>query len=279
MISQAIDPTANVRAFAEAAAMIVRERRLLLALAKREISDRFVGQVFGLLWVVAYPSFMMALWLFVFAFVFKTRIGGTHELPLDYTAYLLSGLVPWLSFQDAMSRSCMVVMSSAGMIRQGLIRAELLPVKVIVTALLTQGIMLAVLCGYVFATNGALFATYLLLPVLIVFQALAMIGVGYILAAVTVFFRDAKDIVSLFIMAGPFMMPVFYLPDWVPAAVRPVLYANPFSYLVWCYQDALYFGRIEHPVAWAVFGLGSTVLFALGYRVFRKLQPIFGNIL
>ncbi|NJN53169.1 MAG: hypothetical protein HC809_16850 [Gammaproteobacteria bacterium] len=47
-----------------------------------------------------------------------------------------------------------------------------------------------------------------------------MIGIGYALAAVTPFIRDTKDFVALFCMAGPFLMPLFYLPEWVPAMAR-----------------------------------------------------------
>ena len=52
-------------------------------------------------------------------------------------------------------------------------------------------------------------------------------------------------------------MPMFYLPEVVPAVCRPLLYVNPFSYLVWCYQDAVYFGRFEHPWAWPVLALSE----------------------
>jgi lipopolysaccharide transport system permease protein len=58
-----------------------------------------------------------------------------------------------------------------------------------------------------------------------------------------------------------------------------VLYLNPFSYLVWCYQDALYFGRFEHPAAWFVCPTICAVSFVVGYRTFRKLKPLFGNML
>ncbi|MFN8710197.1 MAG: hypothetical protein ACK50J_26285, partial [Planctomyces sp.] len=54
---------------------------------------------------------------------------------------------------------------------------------------------------------------------------------------------------------------------------------NPFLPLVWCYQDALFFGAIEHPVSWFVLGgLGVTV-FIVGFTVFEKLRVMFGEIL
>jgi lipopolysaccharide transport system permease protein len=65
----------------------------------------------------------------------------------------------------------------------------------------------------------------------------------------------------------------------VPAAFNPLLWLNPFTYMVYCYQDALYFGRIAHPVSWVAFGVGSLFVFALGYRLFRRVKPYFGNVL
>jgi lipopolysaccharide transport system permease protein len=58
-----------------------------------------------------------------------------------------------------------------------------------------------------------------------------------------------------------------------------LFWINPFSHMVWCFQDIVYFGRIAHPYAWIVFPLLSLVVFYVGFRVFRKLRPMFGNVL
>jgi lipopolysaccharide transport system permease protein len=65
----------------------------------------------------------------------------------------------------------------------------------------------------------------------------------------------------------------------VPSVFKPLLYANPFSYMIWCYQDVLYFGRFAHPFAWIVFMAFSMLSLYVGYRVFKKLKPYFGNVL
>jgi lipopolysaccharide transport system permease protein len=54
---------------------------------------------------------------------------------------------------------------------------------------------------------------------------------------------------------------------------------NPFSYLTWCFQDACYHGRFEHPWAWAVLPVLAFTAFAVGARVFRTLKPMFGGAL
>ena len=78
---------------------------------------------------------------------------------------------------------------------------------------------------------------------------------------------------------GVYLTPAIYTPSMVPEAMRPVLLLNPFSHLIWCYQDACYFGRFEHPLSWVLVVSGSVLLFSVGYRFFGKLKVCFGSVL
>jgi lipopolysaccharide transport system permease protein len=271
--------TGHVSAFREVLLLLTRHRDLTLTMARREVSDRYAGQVFGIFWSIGHPLFQIGLYIFVFAFVFRARVGGTPDMPLDYTTYLLAGMVAWVSFQESMVKSCTAITSNASLVKQVVFPLEILPVKGVLASLFPQLISLLVLIAYVLWTHGSLPMTYALLPVLIVLQLMAMIGVAYFLSAMGVYFRDIKDFVQLFAMAGVYLMPIFYLPAWVPSLFQPLLYLNPFSYLIWCFQDALYFGRIAHPGAWLFTTIASTATFVIGYRVFRKLKPGLGNLL
>ena len=269
----------HLQAFTEIIQILSRHRDLTFEMAKRELSDRYAGQAFGMLWAVIHPRFMMGLVVFIFAVVFKQKIGGTMDVPLDYTTYLLSGLVSWLSFQESLTKSSVAITSNTALVKQVVFPLEILPVKTVLASLFPMLVSLSVLVVYVYVSHGSLHLTYFLLPFLIIMQVIMMMGLAYLLAPIGAYFRDLKDFVQLFALLGVYLMPVFYLPNMVPALFRPVLYLNPFSYFIWCYQDLLYFGRIEHPWAWLiVFGL-STLTFVFGYRVFRKLKPALGNML
>ncbi|MGO8691271.1 MAG: ABC transporter permease [Thermoguttaceae bacterium] len=269
----------HLDAFGELLGLFARHRQLTWAMTRREISDRYAGQVLGTLWAVGHPLVLMAVYIFIFGYVLRLKIGGTLELPLDYTAYLLAGLIPWMAFQESMAKGATAIVGNANLVKQVVFPVEVLPVKGVLASLATQLIATGLLAAYVLATHGSLPWTYLLLPTLVLFQALAMIGVAYVLAAVGTYFRDVKDLVQVFCIAGMYLMPVVYLPDMVPRVFRPCLYLNPFSYLAWCYQDACYFGRFQHPWAWPVFMGGSLAVFYCGYRVFRKLKVCFGSVL
>ena len=269
----------HIQAFVEVTSTLARHRDLTLEMARREIFDRYAGQVLGAYWAIGHPLFLMGLYVFVFAFVFKQKIGGTYDLPLDYTAYLLAGLIPWLSIQEAMIKSCSAVSSSAALVKQTVFPIEALPAKGVVSSLVTQLVGSALLIVYVMFTHGSLPWTYLLLPLLMSLQIGIMLGVAFFLSALGVFVKDTKDVVQLLATAGMYLLPIFYLPAWVPALFKPLLYANPFSHVIWCYQDILYFGRFEHPWSWLVTVLFSFFGLVLGYRAFRLMKPSFGNVL
>lgn len=266
-------------AFHELVSLLTRHRQLTFEMAKREFTDRYLGQVFGTIWAVGHPLVLMAVYIFLFVVVFKVKIGGTRELPLDFTTYLLSGLIPWLAFQESMGKGCIVITSNSNLVKQIIFPIEILPVKGVLVSIVTMSITSFILIVYVLFTNHSLHWTYILLPLLIFFQTLAMIGVAYIISSVGVYFRDVKDFVQIFSFAGLFMIPVFYLPHQVPGMFKLLLYINPFSYLIWCYQDVLYFGRFEHWWAWVVFITLSIGVFIIGFRIFRKLKYMFGEML
>lgn len=256
-----------------------KHRLLVWELARREIADRYAGQMFGLFWAVGHPLILMALYVFIFVFVFKSNIGGTPDMPRDYTAYLLSGLIPWMGFQESMSKAVTSITGNSGLVKQVVFPVEVLPLRSVVSSCMTQTIFVLALAGYIGARQPGLPWTCALVPALFFLQALAMAGVGYLLASVGVFFRDLKDLVQVFCTIGVYVMPIFYLPAMVPGMFKPFLYLNPFSYLAWCWQDALYFGRFEHPTAWICFPLLCIAVLAAGQLVFNKTKILFGNVL
>ena len=252
---------------------------LTWAMAKRELTERYTGQILGSIWVVVHPLLIMAVYVFMFAFVFKIKVGGQHAIAGDYIVYLLAGLIPWMAIQDSMNKGCRYITTNAPLVKQVVFPLEVLPVKGVLPSFINQIIATVLLIGYVLVKHGSVGWTYLLLPLLFVFQLLAMIGVNFLLSSVSVYFRDMTDLVQVFSFVGLYLLPVFYLPEWVPDLLRPLLYVNPYSYVVWCYQDALVYGGFVHWWAWIMFPVLSGAVLYVGYRTFRKLRTTFANVL
>lgn len=268
-----------IRPFQQLALLFTKYRELTLEVSRREITERYSGQFLGTFWVFAHPLFMIALYVFVFAVVLKTKTGGLGTDGVNYTAYLLAGLIPWMAFQEAIGKGCHAISSNASLVKQVVFPIEVLPFKSIVTALLNQLVASFLMLVYLVFSNQQISFLLLLFPVLFVLQLMAMLGFSYALAAVSVFVKDTKDIVQLFTISGLYLVPVFYMPNWAPDMFKPILAINPFSHMVWCYQDIIVYGSIVHPVSWVVFPAFSLVSLVLGFRAFRALKPMFGNVL
>jgi lipopolysaccharide transport system permease protein len=273
----------HVRAFGQLLALLTRYRQLTWEMTKREVSERYAGQVLGTLWAVGHPVLLMALYVFIFAYVFPTRLGLDDDLPRTYVLYILAGLIPWITFADSINKSTVAIIGNSSLVKQVAFPLEVLPVKVVLAASVTQLVATPILLIYALALDPrGLPWSALAWPLLFGLQLLAMIGIAYLLASLTVFVRDLREIAQVFTTAGLFLAPILFLPVWLETAWKPLLwmlYLNPFSHLVWCYQDILYFGRIEHPISWTLFIPFSLAMFYGGYRIFRKLKVVFGDML
>jgi lipopolysaccharide transport system permease protein len=269
--------TGNLGAVREALALFYRHRRLTWELAKSELSERHSGQVLGALWSVIHPLLHVGLYLFMFAYVFRAALGNDASFPRDYATYLLAGLVPWISLQDALNKSTTVIHAHVSLVRQVVFPIEILPVKSVVVTVLALLVSLALLAAWLLSRQSMPW-TFALVAALVPMQLALMTGLALALSAAGAYFRDLKDIVQICLLAGLYLSPVFYPPGSLPGALEPVIHANPFSYMVWCYQDAIYFGAARHPVAWVVFPVLSFLGLAFGYRAFRRAKLLIGNV-
>jgi lipopolysaccharide transport system permease protein len=148
----------------EAFGRLYRNRALTFAMAKREITDKYTRQVLGSVWAIGHPLVLVCVYIFLFQVVLKLRMGGTVEMPLDYVAYLLSGLIPWLAVQESLGKGSTVITSQANLVKQVVFPIDVLPVKSVLACFVTQVVGTACLMAYVLVDHGGLPWTYALGP-------------------------------------------------------------------------------------------------------------------
>ena len=108
---------------------------LTLELTRREIEERYSNQILGILWAFIHPAVLILVYIFLFVVVFRVKIGGTAELPLDYTTYLLTGLAPWLVMSEVLNKSGGLMASSSNIVKQVVFSLHILPVKAVLSSL------------------------------------------------------------------------------------------------------------------------------------------------
>ena len=174
-----LDPRRHHHAFLFFTDLARRYRSLIWELTKREIAERYVGQALGAAWAVGHPLITIGVYIFVFAYVFRMRMGGSSEGSLDYTTYLLSGLIPWLTFADILNRSCSSVTSNASLVKQILFPVEILPIKTVTAALVNQLVATVGLLVYILAVHGFMRPLTIILPGIFAIEVIGLIGLAY----------------------------------------------------------------------------------------------------
>ncbi len=260
----------------------LRHKELVLGLTRRELFSQFAGSGFGVGWALLHPLLQMFVYLLVFTFIFRVRwpdAGGGME---SYQAYILSGMVSWMLWASLLPAACTTVVYSASLVKQADFPAHILPVRTLLVNLVPHGVNLAVLGLYILISHGGLPWTVVLLPAAVLLQAVAMLGMTFILSALCVFARDVKELITVFTALGIFLTPVFYTPDMVaglPNLVRWAMEINPFTHFLNIYRDTLFWGELRHPASWWVCAILAPLLLLGGYRAFARLRLFFGNFL
>jgi lipopolysaccharide transport system permease protein len=254
-----------------------RNRALVREMARREMTDMHAGQAAGVIWLAVHPLFLFAVNAFLFSVVFSMRIGDRG--PTDYLVYLFSGLAPWLLTADVMSRSAGVVISNSSIVKKVTFPIEILIAKTVLSSLIVQGTLFVCVLVYAIVTRGALQWSFVLLPLVIGLHVCLLWGMAMLLASLTPYFRDTPEIVRIFVTVSIYLVPIVYLPGMVPSALRFIILMNPFSYLIWCYQDVIYYGKIVNIHSWiGLFIFTSAVLIAGSY-VFSRLRHHFSSVM
>ena len=260
---------------------LLRDRReLAWEMTKRELVDRYAGHTLGYLWLFLHPVLLVLIYLFVFSVVFRARIDAQgYSVATNYTTYLLAGLLPWLAFQDALNKGTAAIIQDRNLVKQIVFPIEILPIKAIAPSVVTLLSFQLLFVLYLAVGPEKLSLMLPLLVPLMVFQCLAMLGLAFLLSTAGAYVRDLRDIVSVLAFVTIFLLPIVYQPAWVPGALKLILYLNPLSYMIWCYQDVFFYGHIEHPEAWIVWPLFAVGCFAFGHRAFQRVKGALGNFL
>ncbi|NNE36736.1 MAG: ABC transporter permease [Gammaproteobacteria bacterium] len=255
--------------------LLVSRHELIFELVRRELKDRHTGQIVGVVWSFGHPVLLMALYAVLFAYVFPARFAdGGFEA--DFSANILAGIICWLAFQDILSRSPSILLSHANLVKQIVFPIEVLPVKTAIASLLPfAGSLIFAIAYSAFKDTLSFFS--IALPLLILVQIVAMVGIAFILSVVGVYLKDIKDLIVVFNAVNLFAQPILYNPRATPEILQWIFVINPFSYAVWCWQDVLFYGTIAHPVAWIVFPLESLLLLVFGWSIFERSKNTLGD--
>jgi lipopolysaccharide transport system permease protein len=251
---------------------LVRSRELLYFLIWRDVKIRYKQTALGVAWAVLQPLLTML--------IFTAIFGQFAKIPSDgvpYPIFVFAGLVPWTFFANGVAQGGQSLVSQQQLLTKIYLPRLFIPTAAVGAFLVDMAISLgiyAVLLAFyrVVPSPGVVF-----LPILVVLTVVATLGLGYLLAALTVTYRDFRYVVPFMIQVLMYVSPVIYPVSMVPARFRALLALNPMAGLIEAYRSAI-LGTPWNPLTLGISSVSAVLLFVLGLFYFRKTERRFADI-
>ena len=256
-------------------ANLVRYRGLISSLVARELKARYRGSVFGFLWSFINPLLLLLIYSFVFTTVIPNQVEGVQP----YALFMFCGILPWTWFATSLSDGAGSLLAGGNLIKKVLFPAEVLPIVSVLANMIHFFFGLSILVVFLLVYRHYPSPSDLVwFPVAIVVELIFATALALLLSALTVHFRDIRDILANLLTLWFFATPIIY-PWFQPNVQRFhwLFNLNPFTHLAIAYQEILFFGRIGHWRWLLALGTVSIVLFLATYWVFDRLRDSFAE--
>lgn len=246
----------------------LRFKPLLDELVARDVKIKYRRSVLGVLWTLLNPLFMMIILSIVFSNLFKFDI---ENFPL----YILSGQVVFNFFSGATSDAMSAIIGSAPLIKKVYVPKYLFVISRVFSSFINLMASFTALLLVMVATRAELHWTTLLVPIPIILLVGFSLGIGLILSAVAVKFRDMIHLYSVFITGLMYLTPVIYPMSILPPWLEKVVSLNPLTNMLEMFRDVMLNNTVFSVEALIVAVVETAIALAVGLYVFYKKQDSF----
>lgn len=250
-----------------------RYRELLFFLIWRDVKIRYKQAVLGIAWAVLQPALLMV----VFA-VFLGRLAGLSGGDIPYPLFVLTGLIAWTFFSTAVSQAGNSVVGSERLITKIYFPRLAIPFAPVGAAVFDFVISLGLLAVLMAAYGHAPSWQVVFAPLVFLVLLLAAAGLGTLLAALTVAYRDFRFVTPFLIQVGMYATPTIYMliPPDPSGGLKLWLMINPLVAPIAAFRSCLLGGTIPWE-SLAISSAAAVGLFILGCLYFRKVEDEFAD--
>jgi lipopolysaccharide transport system permease protein len=257
---------------------LMAHRGLALALVQREVSARYRGSFGGLLWALATPLLMLALYTTVFGVILQAKWAKTGN-QAEFALVLFAGLLVFSLFGECLVRAPALVTGNPNLVKKVVFPIEILAWVNLGGALVHFGVGLAVWMVFYAVLHASLHPSLVLLPLVVLPVCLMALAVGWLFGALGVYMRDVAQVAGPLSLAMMFLTPVFFDLSSVPRDMQWLFIANPLTLPIEQARAVMLEGS---PPQWGPLiasTLGAWLVAALSLAFFKRAQPDFPDLL
>ncbi|MDT4898859.1 MAG: lipopolysaccharide transport system permease protein [Acidobacteriota bacterium] len=226
-------------------------RELLYFLMWRDVKVRYKQTALGAAWAILQPLLLMLIFNFFFA-----RLAGISSGNVPYPLFAYAGLLPWTFFANAVTGSGNSLVGSTNLITKVYFPRMFIPAAAVGAGLVDLAIAFVLLIGLMVYYGVGLHLSLALLPVVIILTTLLALGVGMLMSALNVRYRDVRYALPFMIQVWMFASPVIYP---LPEKWHTLFSLNPMVGIIEGFRAAL-FGQ---PPDWSALGSSAAITLAI----------------
>ena len=254
-----------------------RYRELLFFLGWRDVKVRYKQTALGAAWAVLQPAMMMVVFT-----VFFSRMAKVSSGDFPYPVFVYAGLLPWTFFASAITHAGLSVTGSERLITKIYFPRLAIPLASVGAAVVDFFVAFGLMVGLMIYYGVAPTPQLLVAPLAFAAIVMAALGVGILMAALNVAYRDFRYVLPFLVQIWLFATPSVYMnassAGQKSGVLRALLAANPMTNLVATFRDSV----LGNPIQWGPFGLSAAavaVLFVCGCLYFRRVEDGFADVI
>lgn len=234
----------------------------------RDIKIKYRRSFLGYLWSLLNPLLMMAIMSLVFSRMFRFAIP-------NYPLFLICGQTLWNFFSESTNAAMYSVIQNGALIKKVYIPKYIFPISRVLSSFVTMSFSLMAILIVLAFSRISVGWTILLFPIPIVLLLLFSMGVGMILAALSVYFRDVVHLYGVLTLAWMYVTPLFYSLENVPTDIQGIILCNPMYYYITFFRNVIIDRTVPGVSMWLICIACSLLSLAIGTFIFKKLQKNF----
>ncbi len=247
-------------------------RELLYFLIWRDVKVRYKQTALGATWALIQPLFTTIIFTLFFG-----RLAGIPSDGIPYPLFALAGLIPWTFFANSITNSGNSLVGSSHLITKVYFPRMIIPCAAVGAGVIDLAIAFGLMAVMMIWYSVHLSFNLLMLPVLVLLTMLLAIGIGMLMSALNVKYRDIRYALPFGIQLWMFASPIIYPVTLVPEQWRWLLQLNPMAGIIDGYRSAI-FGK---PFDWQALAIATAITTGmLVYSAFhfRRMEKTFADI-
>jgi len=249
-------------------------RDLFYFLAWRDVKIRYRQTALGVAWAILQPLLATVVFTFLFGSVAKMPSDG-----IPYALFAFSAMLPWTYFSTSISTAANSLVGNAQLIRKVYFPRMAIPVAAILACMPDFAVGLVILSVMMAYYHGPLSWKFVFWPLLLMQLTALTTGIGLILGALNVRYRDVKHAMPFAIQILFFLSPIIYPASMIPKRYRFLISLNPLTGIIETMRSALFSNR---PINLQLFGISlalTVAILAIGARYFRRAERAFADMI